>query len=382
MRQFFIATLVATASPVVWANEAEPPPEQMIAEIAERWRGEFDNHAQVRANVERGGPQGAELTREKREMQVVRLDAPQIGRTVLYFEEYRGTQPGTAHRQRVVSLVFDPKMRQVRAEQYFFREGPAYDRKPLAAAKVAKMQPTDFRRQPNCDLYFTWEAANKRYRGAMLPRTCVYEHEIDGWVYAEFEMLLYPEELWYRDRSMRVMNGTIRGEVDGFSWLLFTRSKLPEVARQQGVWRGMFRRYDADGKLTSEFPSEIIARVVNRDGKQVYHQTNTYRPSNAPQQVIQSFGEIRDGRIWFSNERLEGWSADIAGDPSGRGSVIVMNYKDGSGTYVYEIVTRSDDGRRRSRATQYFKGGKLERRTLIDEEKITDDWAAYEAANR
>jgi hypothetical protein len=377
-----ICLLLSIATPGIVAAQSSPNAEQAIADIAARWVGDYTNHDQVSANAARGGEQGPELTREKREMHVERISAPQIGKTVLYFQEFRGSQPGLAHRQRVVSLSFDAKMQQVRAEQFFFREGPAYDRKPIATAVVEKMQPSDFRRQPTCDLYFKYESEHQRHRGAMLPRTCVYEHEIDSWVFAEFEMLLYPKELWYRDRSMRVLNGTIRGEVDGFSWLLFTRAQPPAVARQQGVWRGVFRRFDAAGKLTAEFPSEIIARVVSKDGKLTYHQTNTYRPAGAPVQVIQSFGDIRDGRIWFSNERLDGWSMDIPGDPTGRGAIIVMNYKDGSGTYVYEIVTRSDDGKRRSRATQYFKDGKLERRTLIDEEKVTDDWAAYEAANK
>jgi hypothetical protein len=57
-----------------------------------------------------------------------------------------------------------------------------------------------------------------------------------------------------------------------------------------------------------------------------------------------------------------------------------MNYKDGSGMYVHEIVSVSSDGRYRARATQYLKEGRLVSRTLIDEEKITEDWAAYDAA--
>jgi hypothetical protein len=354
-------------------------PEQAIAEIASRWAGEFDNHRQVQANLERAGAAAPELTREKREMRVWRLDAPQLGRTVLYYEENRGSQPGRAHRQRVVSLVWDAARQQVRAEQLFFNSGPTYDRAPLTPASVAKLTRNDFTHRDTCDLYFEWQEKEQRYRGSMLPQACKYLHEVSGMVYAEFDMLLYADELWYRDRSMIIASGAIRGEIDGFSWLLFTRSKLPEVARQQGVWRGTFRRYDALGKLTDEFPSEIVVRVKNEGGKQILHQTNTYRPSGRPEQKIDSFGEIRDGRIWFSNDRLEGWAMDLAGDTSGRGSVIVMNYKDGSGMYVYEIVARSADGKRRSRATQYLKDGKIARRTLIDEEKVTDDWAAYDA---
>ncbi len=86
---------------------------------------------------------------------------------------------------------------------------------------------------------------------------------------------------------------------------------------------------------------------------------------------------MSDGRIWFANERLEGWSMDVPGDPSGRGAVLVMTYTDGSGQSVYEIITRSEDG---SRATQYLAQGRLLRRTLIDEEKVTDDRRAWDAA--
>jgi hypothetical protein len=363
------------------AQPASPDVLAQIEEIARRWAGSFDNHRQVDANIARGEPAAPELTRERRQMKVHRLDAPQIGRTVLYYEEFRDTQPGRAHRQRVVSLVFDARSRRIRAEQWFFKTGPTYDRKPLEPAAVARLAPTDFTRQSNCDLYFDYEESLKRFRGGMLPRACVYEHEVDGMVYADFEMLLYPGQLWYRDRSIRLVNGTVRGEIDGFSWLLFDRSAPASAARHQGVWKGTFRRYDADGRLTAEFPSEIIARVEQRDGRQILRQTNRYSPAGAPEQVIESSGEIRDGRVWFENDRLSGWSMDIPADTTGRGAVIVMDYKDGSGQYVYEIVARSADGRRRSRATQYLKDGAIVRRTLIDEEKVTDDWRAYEAAN-
>ena len=384
MKIVVLSCLFATAIGGALASAATPDPQVMIGEIATRWVGAFDNHRQVEISLARGEPAAPELTRERREMQVHRIDAPQIGRTVLFYEEFRATQPGSAHRQRVVSLVFDAQQQRVRAEQWFFKAGPTYDRKPIDVASVARMTPADFQRQPDCDLYFSYEEKLGRYRGGMLPRACAYQHEVDGQVYADFEMLLYPDQLWYRDRSIRVGNGTVRGEIDGFSWLLFDRAnapaRMPAMTRRQGVWTGTFRRYDADGKLTAEFPSEIIARVITQDGKQVFHQTNIYRPPGAPVQTIQSFGEIRDGRVWFSNERLDGWSMDLPGDPSGRGAVIVMNYKDGSGLYVYEIVTSSEDGKYRSRATQYLKDGKIVRRTLIDEQKVSDDWRAYEAA--
>jgi hypothetical protein len=381
------APVVSQVAPQVASKVAAPvtapqakSTQQMIDEIAERWIGDYTNQRQVEHNIARGGPNVPELTRDLRKMRVVKLDAPQLGKTVLFFEEYRLAATEKAQRQRVVSLVFDDKTQKVRALQYFFKAGPTYDRKPLDPSVVAKKTLADFRHEAKCDLYFVWEAEWQRYRGGMLPRVCEYLHEGSGMVYADFEMLLYPKELWYRDRSIKLVDGTVRGEIDGFSWLLFDRNDSTanqSVSRQVGVWKGTFRRYDAEGNLTATFPSEIIARLKNEQGLARYHQTNRYFLPDGKEQVIESFGEVRDGRIWFANERVDGWSMDAAGDTARRMTMLNMTMKDGS--YVHEVISLSDDGKRRSRATQFLKDGKILRRTLIDEEKVTDDWASFEA---
>lgn len=147
------ASAVASAGT---APRPTPSPEQQIREIAERWVGDFDNHLQVRSNLERGGARGPELSVERREMKVVRLEAPQLGKDILFFEEYRAATPGKAHRQRVVSLEWDEKRGQVRVRQFFFR-GARYDRDPLDPARVAKMTRDEFNlARPFCDLWFTW----------------------------------------------------------------------------------------------------------------------------------------------------------------------------------------------------------------------------------
>jgi CpeT/CpcT family (DUF1001) len=355
-------------------------PTEMIEEIATLWVGDYSNQAQVNSNIARGGTAMPELTRDARKMHVVKLDAPQLGKTVLFFEEMRLANAGTAQRQRVVSLVFDEKENKVRAQQLFFNAGPTYDRKPLDPKVVATKPMSEFRHEARCDLYFVWEQKLGRYRGSMQPKTCEYNQPPDGMVYADFEMLLMPNQLWYRDRSIKIADGKIRGEIDGFSWLLFdkrdAKQAMASVARLVGVWKGRFRRYDAQGKLSAEFPSEIIARVKPEGNSARYHQTNRYQLPDGKLQVIESIGEVRDGRIWFSNDRVDGWSMEVAEDASRRMTILMMNVKDG--TYVHEVISLSEDGKRRSRATQFLKDGSVIRRTLIDEEKVTDDWAAYE----
>ena len=352
----------------------------MIHAIIRRWTGEFDNHRQVEAHIARGEPVAPELTREHRQMVVHQLDAPQLGEQVLFFEEMRESVPGLAHRQRVVVLVEDPERGCPRAQQMFFRSGPAYDRPPLDPAAVARMAADEFRHVACCDLFFHYEERHDRYRASMLPGACRYQHPVDGPVYAEFDMLLHRNQLWYRDRSIRVADGSVRGEIDGFSWLLFDRVAPPPLppalARQQGVWKGIWRSYGPDGTLRESFDAVLISRFIATDGKLIFQQTNHYPNRGDSPQTIESSGEVRDGRICFSNPRLKGWSQPLADDPTGRSSVLMIHFNDGSS--LQEIVTNSEDGLRRHRSAQVIKDGHIVRRTLIDEEKITDDWQSYQ----
>jgi hypothetical protein len=394
-RQHRLMTLSSAFAPVGGAWQ----PQDAIAAIATAWEGRWSNHRQVEANRQRGGPPAPELTQELREMRVMRLTAPQLGDTVLFFEETRQSLPGLVHRQRVVSLVAvdqpcDAKCDSqgaavVVARQLFFRSGPTYDRPPLPAADVAELSAEEFRREPGCDLLFRWEGPLQRWRGSMGPCACQYHHPSSGLVYAEFAMLLLPDQLWYRDRSLKLPDHSIRGEVDGFSWLLFDRLNtaaavsLPpqiEAVVVPGVYSGTFRRYDTDGQLLEQFAAEVVVRLHHNNGRLLYHQTNLYRPADGPVQRLDSHGEIRDGRLSFSNERLHGWSLPVQAPAGDRASVLMMEFIDGSGLTVHELVVISADGQQRSRVAQYFRNGRVVRRTMIDEVKQSADWQAWDLA--
>ncbi|MCT0207026.1 CpcT/CpeT family chromophore lyase [Synechococcus sp. CS-1332] len=347
--------------------------------IAARWQGSFHNRRQVAATLARGGPVAPELTRELRTMEVERLQAPQLGERVLYFQEFRASAPQLAHRQRLVLLRLDPQRGVVRAEQLFFRGGPTYDRPTLDGAQVRTMGPEAFDRHPGCDLYFEAEPALNRFRARMDPGACRYRHPQDGEVCADFEMLLHPDQLWYRDRSLRLADGSVRGEIDGFSWLLFDRADgamgadLPALVRQQGVWRGTFRRYDAEGGLLETFPSTITIRVSQDAGRWRYHQSNLHGPEDAPLRRLEAQGEIHSGRVWFASERYQGWAMDLPGEQPAAGSLLVMHARDPGDPDIHEIISCSPDGRRRWRVSQLLRDGRLVGRTTIDEQKLSGD---------
>lgn len=384
------------------ATAMPPPPgapAESIAAILALWQGEFDNGRQVAASLARGGPAAPELPRERRWLSVQRLEAPQLGEAVLYLQEFRASRPALAQRQRVLALVWEEERQAVRAQQLFFASGPTYDRPPLAAETVAGLPPEAFVRHPGCDLFFEWEEEHRRWRGAMLPGACRYCHPGDGEVAAEYAMLLQEGQFWYRDRSLRVADGSVRGEVDGFSWLLFDRrppgtpppdlqapaADLPTaLIAQQGVWQGTFRRYDASGACCDSFASTIVVRLEERSGQVRYHQSNHYRWPDGSEQAFESEGEIREGRICFHNGQLEGWAMELpeagaAGDGSSA-AVLRMWSQEPGGAQLVELIQVSADGRRRHRLFQSVRAGEVVRRTSIDEAKVSDDWRAWDAA--
>jgi hypothetical protein len=373
---------------------------EALEAIARHWIGRFANTRQVRASLARGGMPAPELTREHRSLEVMRLEAPQLGDVVLYLQECRATVPGLAHRQRVMRLVAEAGAG-VRAEQLFFREGPAYDRPLRAADAVCALGEAAFTRYPGCDLLFRFEREHNRWRGAMRPGTCRYHHPEDGEVCAEFAMLLSADQLWYRDRSLRLRDGSIRGEVDGFSWLLFDRLPgeptgetpptpgalepllalgLPDLARQMGVWEGTFRRYDAEGRLLDVVASTVVQGLEAREGRWHYSQTSLFPRAASGPQRIEASGQIEGGRLHFQSERLGGWAMDVPEAPGT--TVLLFESRDGSNLQVQEISQLVDGGRRRWRTTQILQEGRLLGRSHIDEHKTSDDWRSWSAPGR
>lgn len=383
------------------AQSANPPPASAVAttqpiagqaaieQFARWWVGSFSNERQINTDRLQNEPHYPESVRLLRNIRVQRLNAPAIGPLVLYLEEIKSDQPDKAHRQRVMTFNWKADTNEIEVEQLFFSTELAYDRHFIPAADVEKMTRADFTRERGCDLFFKWDPALGRFKGGMRPRACEYTHPTSGRVFAEFDMILDTSRLWYRDRSIKLADGSIRGEIDGFSWLRFDRladapnlangdriSKtamlrlMPATARMEGTWEGTFRRFDANGVLTETLPSKIIVRFLEDGNVNDYSQTNITRRPDGTEQRIESVGKWDVDRLRFSNARLDGWAMDIAEDAAGLTSIFLMTFKDGSRMTVSEIVTLSADGQSRARATQYLVDGRIVRRTLIDEVKV------------
>jgi len=156
------------------------------------------------------------------------------------------------------------------------------------------------------------------------------------------------------------------------------REALPVLARHEGVWDGVFRRMDPAGKIKAEFNARIIKRFLpDEHWPKIYHQTNMYDLPDGQRQVIDTKGEYRDGKIHFASQRVTGWQLDDVSDPFNRTVFLYMVYNSDPDQYVYELINISDDGKYRTRMTQFLKGGRTTGRTLIDEELVSRDWSKY-----
>jgi hypothetical protein len=150
-------------------------------------------------------------------------------------------------------------------------------------------------------------------------------------------------------------------------------SKMPLLARQEGIWEGIYRYYDFDGVKVDEHASRLTCRVTRNEAWD-YHQTNEYRWSDGRQEIREFKGRWRDGRLRFEDGPIDGWAAEDPLDPERRSLLLQWRRSDQPDTRFYEMIQVDADCRQRSRVWQWIRDGRIVLRTLIDERKVADDW--------
>lgn len=154
------------------------------------------------------------------------------------------------------------------------------------------------------------------------------------------------------------------------------RLAMPVLARHEGIWEGWYRYFDAQGNKVDEHRSRLICRFP-KDGPYPYHQTNHYTWADGRTETRDFPASFRDGRIWWDNELITGWAAEVPVDEHRRSVMLYWVRKGQPGVYLYEMIQISDCGRYRERVWQWIEGGRCMMRTLIDEEKVSDDWSGH-----
>ncbi len=152
------------------------------------------------------------------------------------------------------------------------------------------------------------------------------------------------------------------------------RAAMPLLARNEGVWEGYYRYYDAAGNKIDEHKSRLLCRIKDdRD----YHQTNLYRWSDGRRETRDFPARIEGTRLVLYTE-IDGWASAVDLDEHGRTMMLHWTRKGEPDLYLYEMIQLSDDGEARARVWQWFKSDRLMQRTLIDEVRVSADWQSYD----
>jgi hypothetical protein len=154
------------------------------------------------------------------------------------------------------------------------------------------------------------------------------------------------------------------------------RAAMPLLAANEGIWEGVYRHYDAEGRLIDEHQSRLVCRILD-SGPVPYHQSNHYTWADGRTDVREFRAGFANGRLVFDNVLISGWAAEVALDDHRRTMMLNWVRKGEPETYLYEMIQTSDDRRSRARVWQWLRAGKTHMRTLIDEHLVSRSWAGH-----
>lgn len=155
------------------------------------------------------------------------------------------------------------------------------------------------------------------------------------------------------------------------------REEMPLLARHEGVWDGVYIYYDAAGDRIDQHRSRLLCRFREHE-EFPYHQTNHYMWDDGRKEVRDFPATYADKRIWWDNELIKGWAAEVGLDDKQRTVMLYWQRQSDPGLYLYEMIQISDDGQNRCRTWHWIRDGQLETRTAIQERLVTRDWARIE----
>lgn len=141
---------------------------------------------------------------------------------------------------------------------------------------------------------------------------------------------------------------------------------MPTMLKHEGVWEGVYSHLDPNGSLIDRHNSHIICEFPE-NGAYDYIQYNHFTWADGREKRVQLPGVLRDGKLWWDTETFHGcaWQSEF--------DLILLNIdrKDEPGANFFELIALSDTGKHRSRTWHWFRDGKLYKRTLCEETRIS-----------
>lgn len=141
---------------------------------------------------------------------------------------------------------------------------------------------------------------------------------------------------------------------------------MPQMLEHRGCWHGIYRHLDKDGVQIEAHRAEVDC-IFPEEGPYAYIQKNLFIWDDGREEKAVLNGVLRDGKLWWDNEKFSGcaWESEFG--------LILLNLqrKDDPGANFYEIICMGENKNHRARTWHWFKDGKLFKRTLCDERRVS-----------
>ena len=140
---------------------------------------------------------------------------------------------------------------------------------------------------------------------------------------------------------------------------------MPTMREHEGVWEGVYTHIDQSATIIDRHKVRIVCEFPH-DGDYAYIQHNHFIWDDGRESKTQLAGVFRDGRLWWDNKAFHGSAWQTLDN------VILLNLerKDEPGARFFEMITIGETKEYRSRTWQWFKDGRLYKRTLCDEWRV------------
>jgi hypothetical protein len=141
---------------------------------------------------------------------------------------------------------------------------------------------------------------------------------------------------------------------------------MPSMALHRGVWAGVYRHLDAEGALIDLHRVRIRCEFPDA-GPYAYIQHNHFIWDDGRELKAVLPGIFKDDRLHWDTPTFRGYSWETFD------GIVLLNLerKDEPGANFFEMITMGGSGEHRARTWQWFKDGRLYKRTLCDEQLIS-----------
>jgi len=141
---------------------------------------------------------------------------------------------------------------------------------------------------------------------------------------------------------------------------------MPSMRAHEGVWEGRYTHIDSHARVLDKHNVQVVCEFPE-SGPFVYIQHNHFTWADGREYKTQLPGVYREGRLWWDTDTFHGSAWET------HDGLILLNLdrKDDPGARFFEMICMGESGEHRARTWHWFKDGKLFKRTLCDEWKVS-----------